>query len=63
MGILPKKGVKNMNEELTNLEITKEELEELSAEELADLKIKLEELVMECDEILQEDEDNDEIEE
>ncbi len=46
-----------MNEELTNLEITKEELEELSAEELADLKIKLEELVMECDEILQEDDD------
>ena len=32
-----------MNEELTKLEITKEELEELTVEELADLKIELEE--------------------
>lgn len=46
-----------MDEELTRLEITKEELEELSAEELVDVKIKLEELLMECDEILQEDSD------
>lgn len=46
-----------MNEELTKLEITKEELEGLSAEELADLKIKLEQLLMECDEVLQDDND------
>ena len=58
---LKKKGVKNMSEELTKLEITKEELEELTAEELADLKIELEELLMECEDIL-EDDDNEEIE-
>ncbi len=50
-----------MSEELTKLEITKEELEELTAEELADLKIELEELLMECEDIL-EDDDNEEIE-
>lgn len=47
-----------MGEELTKLEITNEELKDLTAEELADLKIKLEELLIECDEILQEDENN-----
>lgn len=46
-----------MNEELTKTEITREELEELTPEELADLKIRLEDLLMECDEILQEDTD------
>lgn len=50
-----------MSEELTKLEITKEELEELTAEELADLKIELEELLMECEDIL-EDDDNEGIE-
>lgn len=50
-----------MNEELTKLEITKEELEELTVEELADLKIELEELLMECEDIL-EDDDNEDIE-
>ena len=40
-------------EELTNLEITNEDLEEMTAEELADLKIELEELLMKCDELLQ----------
>lgn len=50
-----------MSEELTKLEITKEELEELTAEELADLKIELEELLMECEDIL-EDDDNEDIE-
>ena len=40
-------------EELTNLEITNEDLEEMTAEELADLKIGLEELLMKCDELLQ----------
>ena len=40
-------------EELTNLEITNEDLEEMTAEELADLKVELEELLMKCDELLQ----------
>lgn len=41
-------------EELENLELTREDLEALSAEELADIKIGLEELEMDIDEILQE---------
>ena len=46
-----------MEEELVKLEITKEDLQELSAEEIVDIKLKLEELLMECEEILQEDVD------
>lgn len=42
-------------EELTNLEINKEDLENLSAEELVDLKIELEELIMKCDDLLNEE--------
>lgn len=41
-------------EKLTIEELTKEDLEELSGEELVDLKVKLEELIMDCEEILQE---------
>ena len=40
-------------EGLTDLEINKEDLENMSAEELADLKVGLEELRMQCDELLQ----------
>ena len=46
-----------MEEELAKLEITKEELQDLTMEEVADIKVKLEELLMECEEILQEDTD------
>ncbi len=42
-------------EELTNLEINKEDLENLSAEELVDLKIELEELIMKCEDLLNEE--------
>lgn len=42
-------------DELTNLEITKEELEELTPEELVEAKIRLEELLLKCDELLQDD--------
>ncbi len=42
-------------EELTNLEITEEELEKLTPEELADAKVRLEELLLKCDELLQDD--------
>lgn len=41
-------------EKLTIEELTKEDLEELSGEELVDLKVKLEELIMDCEEILRE---------
>lgn len=44
-------------EELTNLELTREDLAELSPEELADIKIELEDLEMNIDEILQSDEE------
>lgn len=44
-------------EELENLELTREDLEELSAEELVDIKIELEDLEMDIDEILQENSD------
>lgn len=44
-------------EELTNLELTREDLAELSPEELADIKIELEDLEMDIDEILQSDEE------
>lgn len=40
-------------EKLTNIEINDEDLKELSAEELADLKVELEELIMKCDELLE----------
>ena len=42
-----------MREELNDIELTKEDLKQLSAEELADVKIELEELIMDCEEILQ----------
>lgn len=42
-----------MREELDNIELTKEDLEQLSTEELADIKVELEELIMDCEEILQ----------
>ena len=41
--------------DLTELEITKEDLEKLTEEELVDIKVRLENLLMECEEILQED--------
>lgn len=41
-----------MFDELNELELVREDLEELTAEELADLKIELEDLLMDCDEIL-----------
>ncbi len=39
-------------DELTNLGINKEDLNGMSTEELADLKIELEDLIMKCDELL-----------
>ena len=39
-------------DELDEIEISKEDLEGLDAEELVDLKVELEELIMDCDEIL-----------
>ena len=45
-----------MYEQLTEAEITKKDLEELSLEELADLKVSLEELSMKCEELLEDDE-------
>lgn len=44
-------------EELTDLEIKKEDLENMSAEELVDLKLELEDLIMKCDELLQDEEE------
>ena len=41
-----------MFDELNEVELVREDLEELTAEELADLKIELEDLLMDCDEIL-----------
>ena len=40
-------------EELTNLELTREDLEEMTTEELVDLKVELEELLMQCQELLE----------
>lgn len=40
-------------EELTNLELTREDLEEITTEELVDLKVELEELLMQCEELLE----------
>lgn len=48
-----------MERELTNIEIENSDIEELNCEELADLKIKIEDLLMDCEEILQSDEDED----
>lgn len=39
-------------DELTNLEINEEDLKGMSTEELADLKVELEDLIMKCDELL-----------
>lgn len=40
-------------EELTNLELTREDLEEMTTEELVDLKVELEELLMQCEELIE----------
>ena len=40
-------------EELTNLELTREDLEEMTTEELVDLKVELEELLMQSEELLE----------
>lgn len=45
-------------EELVKFELNEEDLKELSAEEIANLKVDLEELIMNCEEILQEVEDD-----
>ena len=44
-------------EELTNLELTREDLEEMTTEELVDLKVELEELLMQCEELLEDSEE------
>lgn len=49
-----------MFDELNEVELVREDLEELTAEELADLKIELEDLLMECDEILDDNDEDDE---
>lgn len=49
-----------MYDELNEVELVREDLEELTAEELADLKIELEDLLMECDEILDDNNEDDE---
>lgn len=49
-----------MFDELNELELVREDLEELTAEELADLKIELEDLLMDCDEILDDNDEDDE---
>lgn len=49
-----------MFDELNELELVREDLEELTAEELVDLKIELEDLLMDCDEILDDNDEDDE---
>lgn len=49
-----------MFDELNEVELVREDLEELTAEELADLKIELEDLLMDCDEILDDNNEDDE---
>lgn len=49
-----------MFDELNELELVREDLEELTAEQLADLKIELEDLLMDCDEILDDNDEDDE---
>lgn len=49
-----------MFDELNEVELVREDLEELTAEELADLKIELEDLLMDCDEILDDNDEDDE---
>ena len=49
-----------MFDELNELELVREDLEELTAEELADLKIELEDLLMDCNEILDDNDEDDE---
>lgn len=41
-------------EELNNLELTNEDLQEMTTEELVDLKLELEELLMKCEDLLEE---------
>ena len=38
-----------MYDELNEIELTREDLEQLTAEELADLKIEIEDLLLDCD--------------
>ena len=49
-----------MFDELNEVELVREDLEELTAEELVDLKIELEDLLMDCDEILDDNDEDDE---
>ena len=49
-----------MFDELNELELVREDLEELTTEELADLKIELEDLLMDCNEILDDNDEDDE---
>ena len=46
-----------MDEIITDVELTDEDLKELDVEELADIKIRLEDLLISCDEILQDNGD------
>lgn len=46
-----------MEKDMTNIDITLEDLKELSPEELIELKLKLEELAMDYEELLEEDEE------
>lgn len=45
-----------MEKDVMDIELTKENLDKLSPEELVELKVKLEEMKMDLEELLQEDE-------
>ncbi len=49
-----------MYDELNEMELVREDIEELTAEELADIKVELEEILMDCDEILDNDDEENE---
>ncbi len=49
-----------MYDELNEMEISRGDLEGLNAEDLVDLKVELEDLIMDCDEILDVDNEEDE---
>ncbi len=50
-----------MEKDIMDIELTKEDLNELTPEELVDLKIKLEDMKMDLEELLQDDEDDEEV--
>ncbi len=50
-----------MEKNIMDIELTKEDLNELTPEELVDLKIKLEDMKMDLEELLQDDEDDEEV--